>query len=194
MKILIAVIIMAVVIYPAIGEIYNSPVDIRYGFKTIYNDTGTIDVSYQNNTLTINQGDTVVWINDDSSDSKLTIINIQNLWDNESGILPWSYKRFSYTFNDSGIYDIYIKEYDRFSQKIIVGNGGNDEVKNDNKIEETKTEKIDNISIKADKEITPDIDRSENKTKNSNPEEKSYTLLLIIALLSLIYFIYRKVE
>ena len=65
-------------------------------------------------------GDTIVWINDAIPDGPLTIISKDNLWENRSAYLRWNYQKFSYTFNESGIYDMYIREYPRLHQTVVV--------------------------------------------------------------------------
>lgn len=102
---------------------YNSDVDQDYGFYRVIDYTTHKPALYANNTLTINVGDTVVWINDATPDVPLTIINKEGLWGNRSAYLRWNYQRFSYTFNESGTYEVYIKEYPREQHQIIVVKG-----------------------------------------------------------------------
>lgn len=106
-----------------IPVVYKSDFDNIYGFtRIVSNAMETIPYDLYNRTLTINAGDTVIWINDaDNPEEKLTIVSEQKLWDNTSAILRWRYKEFNYTFTQSGTYGVYIKEYPRIlHQKIIV--------------------------------------------------------------------------
>lgn len=124
MKIYIIILIMIILIYPVMASddksaIYRVFVDHKYGFYKVYESNGS-SINYENRTLNISRGDIVTWINDEVADARLTIVSRQNLWNESNGTLLWSDKQFSYTFNDSGIYDIYIREYSRFGQKIIV--------------------------------------------------------------------------
>jgi len=76
---------------------------------------------YENLTLDIYSGDTVIWINDADPDERLTVISEQGLWNDTSGILRWNYQEISYTFAQPGTYGVYIREYTRLRhQKIVV--------------------------------------------------------------------------
>lgn len=105
-----------------ISVTYHSDVDQDYGFHRVIDYTTHKPSPYVNNTLTINVGDTVVWINDATPDEPLTIMSKEGLWGNKSAYLRWNYQRFSYTFNQSGTYQVYIKEYPREQHQIIVVN------------------------------------------------------------------------
>lgn len=103
--------------------IYRSLVDQDYGFYRVIDITAHKPAPYVNNTLTIYVGDTVLWENDATPDESLTIISEQKLWENKGAYLRWNYQKFSYTFNQSGDYSVYISEYPREThQKIIVKN------------------------------------------------------------------------
>lgn len=131
--IIMLIVVISFSIYPSIGganQSINKPgtyrilVDQNYGFYKVfqvYNAKLAKEISSENRTLNINKGDTVVWINDAIPDRKITIVNKQNLWNDNNGTLKWSKKQFSYSFNKSGMYDIYIKEHTLLQQKIIVG-------------------------------------------------------------------------
>lgn len=132
-KIYIIVLIMFILISPVTGEdnqsvnnntTYRVLVDQHHGFYRVYqvyNATSSNTIYYENGTLNISRGDTIIWINDAVPDARLTIVSEEKLWDWHDGTLKWSYKQFAYTFNKSGIYDVYIKERPSFQQKIIVG-------------------------------------------------------------------------
>ncbi len=101
---------------------YRVLVDQKNGFYKVYEiDNGTFkNPDYQNNTLNISKGDTITWSNEAYVDYQLTIMSIPNLW-NYSGLMYYNNKKFTYTFNESGIYDIYINEFPKYRQKIVVG-------------------------------------------------------------------------
>ncbi len=99
---------------------YQTEVDQDYGFYRVIDMTTLKSSPYENNTLTINVGDTVIWENDATPDEPLTIISKDNLWDNKSAYLRWNYQKFNYTFNQSGTYEVYIREYPRERHQIIL--------------------------------------------------------------------------
>lgn len=71
--------------------------------------------------FTIKVGDKVRWVNDDSNDFPLTIISNEGLWEERGeNYLRWQGDRFEYTFNKTGTFTFYIKEYPRIQQKITV--------------------------------------------------------------------------
>lgn len=99
---------------------YRTDVDQDYGFYRVRDITAHRPAPYDNNTLTINVGDTIMWMNDATPDWPLTIVSEQGLWNNTIARLRWNYQKFSYTFNESGEYGVYIKEYPSENQKIVV--------------------------------------------------------------------------
>ncbi len=101
---------------------YRSDVDQDYGFYRVIDYTTHKSAPYDDKTktLTIDAGDTVEWINDATPDEPLTIISKDGLWGNRSAYLRWNYQKFSYTFNQSGTYQVYIKEYPREQHQTIV--------------------------------------------------------------------------
>lgn len=75
----------------------------------------------QKSNFSINEGDTVRWINDDMYDYSLTLVNNEGLWTGETAFLEYQGKLFEYTFNKTGIYTFYIKEFPKIApQKITV--------------------------------------------------------------------------
>ncbi len=101
--------------------LYKSFVDQDYGFKRVIEANYTPFV-YDNLTLNIHTGDTIMWINDADPDERLTIMSEQNLWNGSSGLLRWNYQYFNYTFTQPGTYGIYIKEEPRVRHQIIIVN------------------------------------------------------------------------
>ncbi len=102
--------------------IYKAEVDQDYGFYRIIDVTASKHAPYdtKNHTLTIHVGDVVIWENDATPDEPLTIISKEGLWENRSAYLRWNYQKFTYTFNKSGTYEMYIKEYPREQHQIII--------------------------------------------------------------------------
>lgn len=114
--------ILLIGIYFVIGTsaaVYKANVD-QDGFYRVISMDKNQTVSYGNRTLTINVSDNVIWVNSADPDEPLTIMSEQGLWDNTSAKLRWNYKVFNYTFNESGTYSFYIREYPRRRQIIIV--------------------------------------------------------------------------
>ena len=104
--------------------IYQTEVDQDYGFYRVIDITTSKPAPYDKNssTLTIYVGDIVIWDNDATPDEPLTIISKEGLWGNRSAYLRWNYQKFTYTFNQSGIYEMYIKEYPREQHQTIIVN------------------------------------------------------------------------
>jgi plastocyanin len=105
----------------ATPSVYRVWVDDYYGFYQVRNiEPGNITFKYENNTLNINAGDSVVWENQAYNNDELTIISEQNLWDNKSGYMKYNYRIFNYTFMQPGTYQISIKEEPRLRHQTIV--------------------------------------------------------------------------
>ncbi len=105
---------------PRIPSVYRVFVDQDYGFKRVVEVNHTPFV-YENLTLNITIGDTVIWVNDATPDEEMTMVSEQNLWGNTSARLRWNYQFFNYTFTQPGIYGIYVREEPRVRhQKIVV--------------------------------------------------------------------------
>jgi len=98
---------------------YKTFVDSDYGFYRILAINAPAP-SYVNNTLTINAGDTIIWVNDDND--RYTIISEEGLWEKNdpNAKLLWEYREFNYTFTKPGTYNIKLLEYPRKQQQIIV--------------------------------------------------------------------------
>ncbi len=101
----------------AVYKFYVHDID---GFYRVRALNTTQIPEYTNLTLRINAGDKVIW-ESESEDYTITIVSEQGLWDNTSAKLLISSKQFSYTFTQSGIYGVYVKEFPKIRrQKIIV--------------------------------------------------------------------------
>lgn len=99
---------------------YKVYVDDIDGFYRVRALNTTQIPEYTNLTLMINTGDKVIW-ESESEDYTITIVSEQGLWDNASAKLRWNTQQFSYTFNQSGTYGIYIREIPKIRhQKIVV--------------------------------------------------------------------------
>lgn len=106
---------------------YKSYVDYDIGFYKITDITTLKPVKYDNRTLIINQGDSLLWVND-ADDKSLTIISKESLFDAKYSFLRYYNNKFSYTFDTYGIYEFYIQENKRFRQTIIVNKTIDEEV------------------------------------------------------------------
>ena len=126
-KIYIALLVIFILAFPAIGDntstkdqtVYRIFVNDYRGFGHIYNLITNKPVIIQNNTLNIQVGDKIEFRN--SFDSRITILNKQNLWDNKTGFLSGEYKTFDHTFKKAGTYNVYIKERHNLKLTIVVG-------------------------------------------------------------------------
>lgn len=158
---------------------YRSEVDQDYGFYRIVVIDSNKTLSYVNKTLNISIGDNVIWRNDATPDWPLTIVSEQGLWNNTK--LRWNYDKFNYTFNEPGIYEVYIKEYPRVQhQKIIVS-----------PIETpTITPIVTQIpTVIQTVEKTPIIAPTETLTPTSTP---GFEIIVTIVTISLVYVLMRK--
>lgn len=180
--IVILLMMISISISPVIGE-YNQSIDNKsikrplnysvlvdqyHGFYRVYNVMSNKIVPYQNDTLNIYKGDTITWRNDAVPDYRLTIISQQKLWDNNSADLKWAYKLFTYTFNTSGIYEVYVRQYTKFGQKIIVG------PIELNSTNTTKVEKTNKVSGQSSKNVS-----KSNSSKTANSKNSTNTIKTI---------------
>lgn len=98
-------------------------IDSDYGFSEVRAVKGTtylhLPADFNVRNFTISVGDKVRWINDDSYDFPLTIVSNEGLWTNRIGYLRWRIDSFEYIFNETGVYDVYIKEYPRLKHQTI---------------------------------------------------------------------------
>lgn len=183
--------------------IYRSLVDQFDGFYRVYNATSGKAVPYSNYTLNINNGDIVAWLNDGVPDSRLTIISSQKLWDNNTGDLKWAYKQFSYAFNKSGTYEVYIRQYPDFRQKIVVGQIKSSSVRTMIPKSTTKVTKISAINVTTPKHTIKTTTHIAGTTVNTTKSDivstiinykRLNTLILFTILLLLVYLINKKVK
>ncbi len=107
--------------------VYKVLVDDTYGFKQVrIIEPSNTTFKYENLTLVLNAGDTVIWTNDAYGPNQyynnldITIVSVQNLWDNSSSYLKYFGRSFNYTFNQPGTYEVYMKEYPRVRHQTII--------------------------------------------------------------------------
>lgn len=110
---------------PAIGVPINYRVwiDSDYGFYKVRaiqgNSSLNLPQDYDVLNFTINVGDSVRWMNDDSYDFPLTIVSNEGLWTGRTGLMRWQGERFEYTFNKTGTYTFSIQEFPRIQNETI---------------------------------------------------------------------------
>jgi len=65
--------------------------------------------------------DTVKWVSITDNNYYLTVVSKEGLWNNSTSMMKYRFRFFNYTFNQSGEYEVYIKEFPREThQKIVV--------------------------------------------------------------------------
>lgn len=100
---------------------YRVFVDGYHSFYRLYNLKTGEEVIYDGDDdriLDIYVGDTVTWSNEDPSES-FTIVSSEKLWTNKTGYLSTG-KRFSYTFNNTGMFDVYIRQSQMLPHQTII--------------------------------------------------------------------------
>lgn len=174
---------------------YKSYIDEK-GFNKIYNYSSG-SMIYQNYTLNINKGDNVIWMNDDDNDHRITLVS--NLWSNDSMVLGWQTKEFNYTFDEEGIYDIFIKENPKLGHlRVVVGmiDKANNQTKR-NQIEKNNnqdfTNKINNT------ENTSNFRGEEIANKNSRKEDlfsklRQWDTIILISILISMYILSGRIK
>lgn len=132
-KMIIPLIMMYILISPVIAvdnssiknqATYRILIDQHYGFFRTYEMHDKLlgdEIIQENNTLNISKGDIIIFASDTIPDVYLTVISKENIWSVDVGTLKYGGKEFSYTFNKSGIFNMYLKEHPLLKQKIIVG-------------------------------------------------------------------------
>lgn len=97
---------------------YKSFVDGYRGFSRVTDENGE-SPPYEDHTLSINVGDTVIWINNDVS-NRLTIVSEQKLWKENDARLSYAGRKFNYIFNDAGTYTLHIKPDEKLPKQTII--------------------------------------------------------------------------
>lgn len=179
---------------------YKSYVDLDYGFYKVVgidvkpiNDTeqqstNFTTANYTDKNLTINVGDTVMWTNYDIKDWPITIMSKQGLWNEKDSYLKWSYTKFNYTFNESGRYDIFVKDNDRLHQTIVV-NPIDTQVTH--VIEDVKIPEPTEIPVKETSVYTPEVTLTEGGQRNTsdNTSPGLYKIIIFCTILIILYFL-----
>lgn len=96
-------------------SVYRVFVDDWYGFNRVIESNYT-PFKYVNQTLNLNVGDTVFWVNDADNES-ITIVSKEGLW--ADAYLKYSRSSFKFIFNNSGTYEVYMKEFPRRPHQTI---------------------------------------------------------------------------
>jgi len=125
---LLCIIVLTPYAAVAAPSVYTVFVDDNFGFKKVRIEPIDPAFKYDNLTLMINPGDSVIWENyiyDPSgiaykNNVPITIISVQNLWDNQSGYLRNFGRSFNYTFDQPGSYEVYIQEYPKVRHQTII--------------------------------------------------------------------------
>lgn len=107
--------------YNRVPDTYKVFVDGYHGFYRVYNvNTGEelIGGEYEDKTINIRIGDTVIWSNEDPTEI-FTVTSEPRLWSNKTGYLKPA-KKFNYTFNQAGMYDIYIIQRQTFPHQTVI--------------------------------------------------------------------------
>ena len=159
--------------------VYKSLIDTS-GFRKVLNMTSNNLAPYQNNTLNIYKGDKVIWVNDESAEKRFTIISKQKLWKNESGVLGARDKQFSYVFNKTGTYIIYLKEYPELKSQRIIVESTNMVRTNTSKVSKTNTST--KSPKKIDKKKTIKITKPVSKSSNNIIVPIIIVLIILVVL------------
>lgn len=101
---------------------YRSFVTDGNGFYKIRNiEVPPVPFTYEDRILNINQGDSIVWIND-ADTATITILSDQNLWNDKIGQIKVG-ATINYKFTEPGTYTFHLKG-SSMRQTIIVGDMG----------------------------------------------------------------------
>ena len=105
---------------PPISPIYyRSWIDSDYGFYKVRavkdNASYELALDFDTRNFSINEGDTVRWINDDMYDYSLTLVNNEGLWTGETAFMQYQGQLFKYTFNKTGVYTFHVKEFPKIA-------------------------------------------------------------------------------
>lgn len=182
---------------------YRVFVDGYHAFYRVYNLKTGEEVIYDGNDdriLNIYVGDTVAWSNEDPSES-LTIVSSEKLWTNRTGYLSTG-KRFSYTFNKTGMFDVYVRQSQMLPHQTIIVDPLN-LTSNKTAIDKAQDDAINKTVIFKKNETTnKSINKTENlrskitiKTYRRPKNIPGFELALgvsIIVAISMIYILKRK--
>lgn len=186
-KIFILFIAFLIIILPAdaIPITYKSFIDPGYGFYSVIDQTTHKPSPYANKILNIKIGDEIIWVNDADNGMTITISSEQGLWSDKR--LEFG-QNFSYTFNDAGTYNLYIKEYRSKRQKIIVGTDINSQTPIYSPIETINP----TIHVTVNSTTTPIVQITTNSIINptvqstTNPIPEIYIKFLIMLFIAIV--------
>lgn len=182
--------------YNRVSDIYKVFVDGYHGFYRVYNvNTGEelIGGEYEDKTLNIRIGDTVIWSNEDPTES-FTVTSEPRLWPNKTGYLKPA-KKFNYTFNRTGMYDIYIIQGQTLPHQTVIveslnitSNRTTIDIARDNTINKTI------IFKKKVNQSTNNTQKSKVTIKISRKPKKvpGFETIIIIPIIIIIYMSNRK--
>lgn len=100
---------------------YVTYIEENMGFYKVADVTTHKDILYKERVLTINQGDTIMWLND-ADVATITVVSEQDLWDKAESELEPPNRRFNHTFMISGTYTVYVDEYKNLVHQTIIVN------------------------------------------------------------------------
>lgn len=182
--------------YNRIPDTYKVFVDGYHGFYRVYSvNTGEelIGGEYEDKTLNIRVGDIVIWSNEDPTES-FTVTSEPRLWSNKTGYLSPA-KKFNYTFNRTGMYDIYIIQRQTLPHQTVIVESLNI-TSNRTTIEIARDNAINKTIIFKKK-----VNQSTNSTQKSKVTIKIYRkskkvpgfeAIIIIPMIIIIYMSNRK--
>lgn len=184
--------------YNRVPDTYKVFVDGYHGFYRVYSvNTGEelIGEEYEDKTINIRVGDIVIWSNEDPTET-FTITSEPRLWSNKTGYLR-SAKKFNYTFNQAGMYDIYIMQRNTFPHQTVIveslnitSNRTTMDIARDNAINKTiifkkKGNQSTNSTSAQKSKVTIKIYRKINKVPG-------FEVILIIPIIITVYILNRK--
>lgn len=111
-------------VIPAVEPVmYRVWMDSDFGFYRVRaikgNASYRLPSDFDALNFTINAGDSVRWINDDSYDFPMTVASNEGLWTGRTGLTRYQTERFEYRFNKTGTYTFSIGEYRRLKNQTI---------------------------------------------------------------------------
>lgn len=127
MNIKITVIILVIlsslmIVDGSVPTTYRSFVTDGLGFYKIRNvEVPPAPFTYEDRILNINQGDSIIWINDADAET-ITIVSDQSLWNDKVGQIKVG-ATINYKFDEPGTYTFHVKDTS-MRQTIIVGGVG----------------------------------------------------------------------
>lgn len=182
--------------YNRVTDTYKVFVDGYHGFYRVYNvNTGEelIGGEYEDKTLNIRVGDIVIWSNEDPTEP-FTVASEPRLWSNKTGYLKPA-KKFNYTFNRAGMYDIYIIQRQTFPHQTVIVESLNT-TSNRTTIDMARDNAINKTIIfkKKGNQSTNNTQKSKVTIKIYRKPKKvsGFEAIIIIPMIIIIYMLNRK--